>query len=76
TLVVADDGPGIAEAERARVFERFYRAGDGHRPHGIGMGLSLVQRVVNTHGGSLACGDGLDGRGFGITIRFPARTAG
>ncbi len=74
-LVVADDGPGIAVEERERVFERFYRAGNGHRSMGTGMGLSLVQRVVDAHRGTLKCGTGLDGRGFGVQIRLPARPA-
>jgi signal transduction histidine kinase len=71
-LTVADDGPGIAEDEHERVFERFYRAGTGHRAQGIGMGLSLVERVVASHRGRLRCGAGLDGRGFGVEIRLPA----
>ncbi|WP_202845063.1 ATP-binding protein [Luteimonas saliphila] len=72
-LRVADDGPGIPEADRARVFERFYRGGNGHRTSGIGMGLSLVQRVVAAHGGAVHCGDGIDGRGCSIEVRLPAR---
>ena len=72
-LRVQDDGPGIAEADRERVFERFYRAGSGHRASGIGMGLSLVQRVVAAHGGRVRCGSGIDGRGCGIEVRLPAR---
>ena len=72
TLVVADDGPGIPVGEHKQVFERFYRAGDGHRALGIGMGLSLVERVVTSHGGRLRCGVGLDGGGFGIEIWLPA----
>jgi signal transduction histidine kinase len=74
-LTVTDDGPGIAEGEHERVFERFYRAGTGHRAQGIGMGLSLVERVVASHGGRLRCGAGLDGRGFGVEIRLPALAA-
>lgn len=73
-LRVADDGPGIPDGERERVFERFYRTGDGHRAQGIGMGLSLVQRVVASHGGRMTCGTGIDGRGFGVEITLPAAT--
>lgn len=71
TLTVADDGPGISDNEHQRVFERFYRAGEGRRSQGIGMGLSLVERVVASQGGRLNSGSGLDGRGFGIEIRLP-----
>jgi two-component system, OmpR family, sensor histidine kinase QseC len=70
-LSVADDGPGIADADRERVFEKFYRAGGGQRAAGIGMGLSLVERVVTAHGGQLRCGAGLDGRGFSVEILLP-----
>lgn len=72
TLSVADNGPGITDGDYERVFERFYRAENGHRTQGIGMGLSLVERVVASHGGQLRCGVGLEGRGFGITIQLPA----
>lgn len=75
TLIVADDGPGIPDGDRERVFERFYRAANGHRTQGIGMGLSLVERVVASHGGRLRSGAGLDGRGFGVEIQLPAASA-
>jgi signal transduction histidine kinase len=53
-LSVADHGPGIAEDDRKRVFERFYRAdaarsGDG----GAGLGLAIVKWIVDLHGGSI-----------------------
>ncbi|HUD42040.1 MAG TPA: ATP-binding protein [Dokdonella sp.] len=70
-LVVADDGPGIPDGEAGRVFERFYRAENGRRTHGIGLGLSLVERVVASHGGRVRCGIGLDGRGLSVEIRLP-----
>ncbi|MDH5832856.1 sensor histidine kinase [Luteimonas kalidii] len=72
-LAVADDGPGIPDADRERVFERFYRGGNGHRTSGIGMGLSLVQRVVAAHGGQVRCVAGIDGRGCGVEVRLPVR---
>lgn len=75
-LRVEDDGPGIAEADRERVFERFYRGVNGHRTSGIGMGLSLVQRVVAAHSGTLHCGAGIDGRGCGIEVRLRVRAQG
>jgi two-component system sensor histidine kinase QseC len=71
-ITIADDGPGIPDGESERIFERFYRAENGHRAQGIGMGLSLVERVVASHGGRLRCCPGLDGRGFGVEIQLPA----
>lgn len=74
-LKVSDDGPGIAPSDLARVFDRFYRADNGRRTSGIGMGLSLVEAVVTSHGGKLECGVGLDGRGLSIEIWLPTPKA-
>ncbi len=51
-LVVADDGPGIPEAERDAVLQRF-RRGSGATATGSGLGLSIVQRIAELHGGEL-----------------------
>jgi signal transduction histidine kinase len=72
-LFVDDDGPGIPEAERARVFERFTRLsssrsrGDG----GAGLGLALVQRVAEQHGGAV-CVERSPLGGARLEMRFPA----
>jgi signal transduction histidine kinase len=50
-LTVADEGPGIPEAERARVFARFERGSGTDGVEGLGLGLSLVSEVVTWHGG-------------------------
>ncbi|MDC8013250.1 sensor histidine kinase [Tahibacter soli] len=70
TLCVADDGPGVAPDERERIFDRFYRVA-GSRERGSGIGLSLVARIAASHGATIAVGDGVGGRGFGVTILFP-----
>ncbi|MFZ6769017.1 sensor histidine kinase [Undibacterium sp. Di26W] len=68
-LTISDNGPGIPEEERSRVFDRFYRiAGNGQ--HGSGIGLSLVARIADSHHAAIATGAGLDGRGFSISIYF------
>lgn len=59
TLVVADDGPGIPEEERARVFERFYRGSNGRRlGPGTGLGLAIVAELVERWDGDVTLADG------------------
>lgn len=70
-LRVADDGPGIAPPERARVFDRFYRA-PGANAGGSGIGLSLVAQIAARHGAAVAFAPGLNGRGVGLMVTFPA----
>lgn len=55
-LDVCDSGPGIAEPERERVFEPFYRiAGASEAAGGVGLGLSLVRKIARHHGGDAQC---------------------
>jgi len=70
-LEVADDGPGIAAEDRARVFDRFYRGANVETP-GSGLGLSIVRQIADLHGGTLGIGDGLDGHGVTFSLRLPA----
>jgi signal transduction histidine kinase len=51
---VTDAGPGVAEAERERIFEPFYRPA-GIREGGVGLGLALVRRIAQHHGGDACC---------------------
>ena len=74
TLTVADDGPGIAAAERARLFERF-RRGDHGDIAGAGLGLAIVRQATERLGGRIECGAGLDGRGIAFAITLPAPAA-
>jgi two-component system sensor histidine kinase KdpD len=51
-VAVVDHGPGVAEAERERIFDQFYRLrGEGREPVGTGMGLAIVKGIVEAHGG-------------------------
>lgn len=69
-LWVEDSGPGIPEAERAQVFERFYRI-IGTEPEGSGLGLAIVREVVDGAGGSVTLGDAAEG-GLLVTVKLPA----
>jgi two-component system sensor histidine kinase QseC len=68
-LIVDDSGPGIAEDERARAFERFHR-GLGHAASGSGLGLSIARRVVERHRGALVLSTSPLG-GLRVTVCLP-----
>jgi signal transduction histidine kinase len=55
TIEVVDEGPGIAEADEQRIFERFYRADSARasRDGGAGLGLAIAQWIVDLHGGEI-----------------------
>lgn len=72
-LSVADRGVGIPAADRARVFEPFFRSGDEmtRTARGVGIGLALVARYAKAHGAKLDLASEV-GRGTTVTVRFPA----
>lgn len=70
-VVVADDGPGVAAEDRARIFERFYRAPGANGADGFGLGLSLVAAAVARRRGSIRLEDA--GPGLRVVMRFPER---
>jgi len=72
TLHVQDSGPGVPEAMKAKLFERFVR---GEAGTGAGLGLSIVQRVVELHRGTIALADTRLG-GLDISVTLPRRRAG
>lgn len=71
-LAVRDSGIGIPESERQRIFERFYRINRlGDRDtYGSGLGLSIVQRLVEQHAAQIGIQEGLHGKGVGFVVRF------
>jgi two-component system, OmpR family, sensor histidine kinase TctE len=69
-LSVSDDGPGIAEAERERIFERFHR-GATVDAEGCGLGLAIVREIATVHGATVKAQPGRDGRGTRFVVRFP-----
>jgi two-component system sensor histidine kinase TctE len=68
-LIIEDNGPGIPEAERERVFERFYRS-LGTGVSGSGLGLSIVREIAEMHGAAIRLDTGIDGVGTSIAVEF------
>jgi signal transduction histidine kinase len=74
-VTVADRGIGIASAEQSRIFEPFYRSPEviAARVQGAGLGLSLVQRIVQAHGGRIVVRSE-PAKGSEFTVILPAAT--
>jgi signal transduction histidine kinase len=75
-LEVIDHGIGIPAQEQPRIFEKFYRVGDPlvHNTKGSGLGLALVQHIVQAHGGAVQV-DSAPGQGSKFTIALPVTAA-
>jgi signal transduction histidine kinase len=70
---VNDRGPGVPPAQRQRIFEPFYRLpGASEREGGVGLGLALVKRIAELHGGRVHCED-RPGGGASFVLRLPLR---
>lgn len=69
---VDDEGPGVPLAERARIFEKFYRVADtSAQASGLGMGLAITRGLVEAHGGRISVGDRPGRTGARFTVRIP-----
>lgn len=73
-LTIADSGPGIPAADRERVFERFYRSVSSRSMPGSGLGLSIVKKVIERHGGSIVVDESDDG-GTLMRVTLPGEPA-
>jgi signal transduction histidine kinase len=72
-LVVDDDGPGIAPEDRTRIFDRFTRLDEGRARDagGTGLGLAMVDKIAERHGGAVHVEDAPSG-GARFAVRLPA----
>ncbi|MCW5574717.1 MAG: sensor histidine kinase N-terminal domain-containing protein [Burkholderiales bacterium] len=68
-LEVEDDGPGIPQGERDKVFERFYRI-PGGSPEGCGLGLAIVREIAQGHGATVVANAGAGDQGTRMTVTF------
>ena len=69
-LEISDTGPGIPEAERQRVFDRFYRR-EGSAGAGSGLGLAIVKRIADAHGIKIDLSDSASETGLRMRFIFP-----
>jgi two-component system sensor histidine kinase MtrB len=74
-LQVSDHGAGVADEERERIFDPFYRSDKARTPGaGFGLGLTLVRRIAEVHGGSVAVAPKDDSAPCGFIIRLPLKS--
>jgi two-component system, OmpR family, sensor histidine kinase MprB len=73
-LRVADQGPGIAEADLPHVFDRFYRGDAARNTPGTGLGLSIVAQTITQHGGWVKAGPSAQG-GAEFTVQLPGASS-
>jgi two-component system sensor histidine kinase MprB len=73
-LRVADQGPGISEADMPFIFDRFYRGDTARQTSGTGLGLSIVAQTVAQHGGWVTAGRSAQG-GAEFTVQLPGATS-
>lgn len=70
-LTIWDEGPGIAESDLPKIFDRFYRSNKARNTPGTGLGLSIVLHTINAHGGTVEAANE-PGAGAKFTVRLPA----
>ena len=76
-IAVRDEGPGIAEGDLDRIFEKFYRADAGDRRRaGTGLGLAIARGFVEAMGGTLAVRNRADRSGAEFTVSYPVSKDG
>lgn len=71
-IEVIDDGPGVPDSDKNRVFERFYRGDRSRASRGLGLGLSMVKALAEAHYGSVSVAN-IRGRGACFKVVLPRR---
>lgn len=70
SVEIADNGIGMDEESQKRIFDKFYQGDASHNGEGNGLGLSLVKRIVDLHGGTIEVSSAM-GEGSSFTVSFP-----
>ncbi|MBO0840215.1 MAG: sensor histidine kinase, partial [Sciscionella sp.] len=74
-IEVADSGPGIADVDLPKVFDRFYRSSEARALPGSGLGLAIVRQTAQRHGGEVYASRAPTG-GALLTMRLPGQPGG
>jgi two-component system sensor histidine kinase TctE len=69
-LYVEDNGPGVANSDLVKLGNPFYRPSSS-QSDGCGLGLAIVREIARLHGADVAFGQGAEGRGLRVSVRFP-----
>lgn len=72
-IIVADEGPGVAEGELARIFDPYVQGKAGRSLGGTGLGLSLARWIAQAHEGGISARNGREGEGLCVSLTLPAR---
>lgn len=68
-FTIDNEGPSIPDADKARIFNKFYQGDSSHESEGNGLGLSLVRKIVTMHGGEVRVEDPVNGGcRFAVTL--------
>ena len=71
-VAVADEGCGINAEDKSHVYDKFYQCDSSHKSEGNGLGLSLVKKILDCIGGSIACDNRIEG-GAIFTVTLPVK---
>lgn len=74
-VTISDNGIGMSEKTRCKIFEQFFQADKSHGKDGNGLGLSIVSRIIRLHGGSINV-KSVENEGSEFKITLPVQTAG
>ena len=69
---VSDEGEGIDEKIKEHIFDKFFQGDSSHKLEGNGLGLALVKKIADIHGGSVSA-ENLEGKGCRFTVQIPAK---
>ena len=73
SIIVEDDGPGVPDHEKDRILRPFYKLDKSRTmvDGSVGLGLSIVQDIINSHGGKIKINDNSKNKGLKVTLSFP-----